>query len=358
MTGLELRRNRIDAILGPGMNIHRHPLNGRNFEYFSEDPLLTGRMAVACLEGLHEYGVTGTIKHFAGNNQEKGRGSGDSVVSERALREIYLKGFEMAVKEGKATTVMSTYGALNGIWTAGNYDLLTTVLRRDWGFAGLVMTDWWAKINEDGEAEASSRNTHYMVRAQNELYMVTNDSAANTNGDLLEEGLRQGMVTRGDLVRNAANICRVVMALPVMQRFLGRSPAEELAAAESSSAETAPFDLVYQPVDRELSLDLAGLTSTARGASALFALHFAQPGKYDITLRLRSEAGELAQMPVTIFRDGWVAAAITVTGTDGRWIEETRDLGEVHNPNLYLKLYFGQGGLEIGEIKVKLRKEG
>mgnify|MGYP000125689984 CR=1 FL=1 len=103
--GLELRKNKIDSLLGPGMNIHRNPLNGRNFEYFSEDPLLTGKMAAAQLRGMHKYNVTGTIKHFACNNQETNRHGVEAVVSERALREIYLKGFEIAVKEGGAYSI-------------------------------------------------------------------------------------------------------------------------------------------------------------------------------------------------------------------------------------------------------------
>ena len=107
--------SRIDNILGPGMNIHRNPLNGRNFEYFYEDPYLTGKIAAAQVRGLKEAGVTGTLKHFAANNQETKRTESDSVISERALREIYLKGFEIAVKEGGADSVMTTYGSLNGV---------------------------------------------------------------------------------------------------------------------------------------------------------------------------------------------------------------------------------------------------
>ena len=130
--GLELRKDKIDTLLGPGMNIHRNPLNGRNFEYFSEDPLLTGKMAAAQLKGMHKYGVTGTIKHFACNNQETNRHGVQAVVSERALREIYLKGFEIAVKEGGAYSIMTSYNPLNGFWSASSYDLLTTILRGEW----------------------------------------------------------------------------------------------------------------------------------------------------------------------------------------------------------------------------------
>ncbi|MBQ3937681.1 MAG: glycoside hydrolase family 3 protein, partial [Ruminococcus sp.] len=148
--GLEMRANNVDCLLGPGMNIHRHPLNGRNFEYFSEDPYLTGVMAASELRGLHSQGVEGTIKHFCGNNQETNRHFLDSAISERALREIYLRGFEMAVKCGKNRSVMTTYGKVNDLWTAGSFDLDTVILRQQWGFDGFAMTDWWANINDRG----------------------------------------------------------------------------------------------------------------------------------------------------------------------------------------------------------------
>jgi beta-glucosidase len=210
--GKELKENRIEVLLGPGMNIHRHPLNGRNFEYFSEDPLLTGKIAAAEMRGMRSAGVTGTLKHFAANNQETARTKCNAVVSERALREIYLKGFEIAVEESEPLCVMSTYGPVNGIWTAGNYDLLTVILRKEWGYEGLVMTDWWAQINDEGEAE-STGNTTAMVRAQNDLYMVVNDAETNSNQDNTLEGLKNGKISRAELVRNAANICRVLMRI-------------------------------------------------------------------------------------------------------------------------------------------------
>lgn len=172
--GLEMAANKVDCLLGPGMNIHRHPLNGRNFEYFSEDPFLTGKMAAAELKGMAGAGVTGTIKHFCANNRETNRHFIDSVVSERALREIYLKGFEIAVKEGGASSVMTTYGRVNGLWTAGNFDLNTVILREEWGFKGFTMTDWWANINVRGK-EPDKTDFAAMARAQNDVYMVCPD---------------------------------------------------------------------------------------------------------------------------------------------------------------------------------------
>src|SRR5690606_37415463 len=138
MEGQELLRNNIDTLLGPGLNIRRSPLNGRNFEYFSEDPLISGAFAAACTRGIISGGSYATLKHFACNNQEKHRSKVDAVVSERALREIYLKGFEIAVKEGGANSIMTSYNPVNGHWAASNYDLNTTILRGEWGFKGIV----------------------------------------------------------------------------------------------------------------------------------------------------------------------------------------------------------------------------
>lgn len=181
--GLEMAANKVDCLLGPGMNIHRHPLNGRNFEYFSEDPFLTGKMAAAELKGMAGAGVTGTIKHFCANNRETNRHFIDSVVSERALREIYLKGFEIAVKEGGASSVMTTYGRVNGLWTAGNFDLNTVILREEWGFKGFTMTDWWANINVRGK-EPDKTDLAAMARAQNDVYMVCPDGEKNDDNTL------------------------------------------------------------------------------------------------------------------------------------------------------------------------------
>ncbi len=219
--GKELIQNEIDMLLGPGINVHRHPLNGRNFEYFSEDPYLTGMMAIANVRGIRKEGAHAVAKHFACNSQEQSRNHVDAVVSERALREVYLKGFEMAVKEADLTGIMTAYNPVNGHFSASNYDLNTTILREDWGFRGLVMTDWWAHMNDPiNQGKPSRSHTDHMIRSQNDLYMVVNNYGAEMNiaGDYTIEGIQLGTVTRGELQRSAKNICRVLLELPVMTR--------------------------------------------------------------------------------------------------------------------------------------------
>lgn len=217
--GLEMRKNKIDILLGPGLNLHRNPLNGRNFEYFSEDPLLTGRMATAQLKGLHKQGVTGTIKHFIANSQEHRRHFVSAQVSERAIRELYLKSFEIACKEGGAYTIMSSYNPVNDIWTSSHYDLLTHILRKEWGYKGLVMTDWWAKGNEEGE-EGSPQQTAPMLRSQNDLYMVVVDAEANSNNDNTLESIGTEKLKLGEVQRSAMNVLKVIMRLPVMDKSM------------------------------------------------------------------------------------------------------------------------------------------
>lgn len=219
-TGLEMRRNCVDVLLGPGLNTHRNPLNGRNFEYFSEDPFLSGMMAAAQLKGLHKHGVRGAIKHFEANNQEHERHMANGVISQRAQREIYLKGFEIACRESEAKCVMSTYGPVNGLWTSSSYDLLTGILRNEWGFKGLVMSDWWSHGNEEG-GEPSRQEVAAKVRSQNDMHMVNEDAERNSNNDNLMTSLGTEKLTLAELQRSAANILRVILDLPTTEISCG-----------------------------------------------------------------------------------------------------------------------------------------
>lgn len=352
MQGKEQRKNRVDTLLGPGLNIHRSPLNGRNFEYFSEDPLLTGKLAAAQLRGMRRFGVTGTVKHFACNNQEFKRTEIDSVLSERALREIYLRAFETAVKEGGAYSVMSTYGGLNGIWTASNFDLLTTILRDEWGFTGTVMTDWWAKGNDREGEEATRENVAAQVRAQNDLNMVNADAASNSQHDNLGDALADGRLTRDALVRSAMNICRTVMNSPVMERSLGRMSDEEREAAEAekTSEDYVDFNGEYQFIDDEAPLDISAV-NTEKGASTILGIRYKKNGLYKFVMRVKANANEVAQIPMSIFIDGNLRGMVMINGTNGEVVTAEQDIGVLFGGTNYLKLYFGQTGMEIEEIK-------
>ena len=202
--GAELATYCVDILLGPGTNIHRDPLCGRNFEYFSEDPLLSGKMAAAVCRGLDSSGVSGAVKHFMANNQETDRHGSDSVISERAVREIYARPFEICVKESPVCSVMTSYNSVNGNWAASNYDLVTRLLRDDFGFGGFVMTDWWARV-DDGKGSFCTTNLASMVHAGNDIYMVTSD--ALNHEDDLESSLSEGTLTRGELQACALRLC-------------------------------------------------------------------------------------------------------------------------------------------------------
>ncbi len=220
--GEEMGDSGADVLLAPGMNIQRSPLCGRNFEYFSEDPLLTGRMASSAVIGLQSAGASATPKHFAVNSQETNRNSNDSRLSERALREIYLRGFEICVKTAQPYALMASYNKINGEWAHYNYDLGTTILRDQWGFEGMLMTDWW--LQSDTSEELSVKDNAYRVRAQVDINMPGESSyGSGTAGttlmdsyyDWVEAGSPEGTIeyglTLGELQRSASNVLNNIM---------------------------------------------------------------------------------------------------------------------------------------------------
>lgn len=349
--GLEMHTNQVDCLLGPGMNIHRHPLNGRNFEYFSEDPYLTGEMASAELAGLHSTGAEGTIKHFCGNNRETRRHFLDSVISERALREIYLRGFEKAVKKGGAKSVMTTYGQVNGVWTAGNYDLVTGILRDDWGFDGFTMTDWWANINRRGKAPDKS-DFAAMAMAQNDVYMVTADGAACNDNTL--DSLNSGELTRGELQRNAMNILRFLTTTHAMKRIMGCDDETEIINRPADAGDIDSTDIEFHDIDEDLTLDLTGIT-TEKGSSYAFGLNVSKPGVYKVTLTASSTLSELAQTSVSIFALGSPCGMFTFNGTGGAPVSQTKDVKFLSN-FMPIRLYFGGSGLKTQSIRFELKE--
>lgn len=355
--GLELRKNKIDTLLGPGLNIHRYPLNGRNFEYFSEDPYLTGKMAAAQLRGMGRHRVTGTIKHFATNNQETNRHGAESIVSERALREIYLKGFEIAVKEGGAYSIMSTYNPLNGHWTASHYELLTGILRKEWGYQGIVMTDWWAKGNYPGE-DGYLKNTAAKIQAQNDVSMV-NLNAANQESDNTLEGYREGKVTLADLQRMAKNVCSYLLRTPAYDRMVsgGTLPLDAELKEFVFEGEDTPAAEITWNLDESDTLPGTELIRE-KDATNLITLLMKTRGRYRLILTCRTEEGipEMAQIPVSIFQDKTLVKTITLTGLDHDWktFEIEEELGVFFMSIMYLKLRFAQTGMEVKELKMEL----
>ncbi len=218
--GEEMIHYGVDVQLAPGMNIHRNPLCGRNFEYYSEDPLLSGKMAAAMVLGVQSTGRSACPKHFACNNQEVKRNTNDSRVSERALREIYLRNFEIVVKEAKPMTIMTSYNKVNGVWSHYNYDLVTTVLRREWGFEGCVITDWWMRRSKSPEFPKLQDNA-YRVRAQVDVLMPGDmghiAKKYRSDGTLLATLGKPDGITRGELVRTAVNVLKLALALSKAQ---------------------------------------------------------------------------------------------------------------------------------------------
>lgn len=359
--GIEMVSNQIDAILGPGMNIHRYPLNGRNFEYFSEDPLVTGIIAAAQLNGLHENGVTAVIKHFCANNRETHRRFMDSVISEKALREIYLKGFEIAVKEGNARSIMSVYNKINGVYGTANYELNTEILRNQWGYDGIVMTDWWAFIEKvpDMMHRSESLTEHsLMAKAQCDLFMVCSQvEDGNVDESDIVENLAAGdknVISRAELQRNAQNILRYAMATPAMERLRGNET--------TVKHEECPFadDVVVTKVDNyfKLSADKECIiecdVDTSTGADFTFGIDSDDPGRYAVVLTGRSDLNALAQIPMTVYCSSIPFAVITWNGLEGHTGTQEGEFLMLSRYNVF-RLHFGAPGVKLISIKLKLK---
>ena len=196
------------------MNIHRNPLCGRNFEYFSEDPVVTGKCGAAVVKGVQKHGFSACPKHFACNNQETNRTYADSVVSERAFREIYLLGFEICVKTAEPKCLMTSYNRINGVWGHYNYELVTDILRGEWGFKGCVITDWWMRSAVSPEFP-KVKDQAYRVRAGVNVLMPGGRRAGyfrkRPDGTLLKNAGKNGGITLAEIRKNAKDVLSVAL---------------------------------------------------------------------------------------------------------------------------------------------------
>ena len=243
--GNEVLEYGADVLLAPGMNLHRYPLCGRNFEYFSEDPYLTGMIAAAYINGIQSNGVGVSVKHFAANNQEVNRMENDSRVSQRALRELYLKGFELAVKLADPWTVMSSYNKLNGEYTQQSHDLLTTILRNEWGFDGIVMTDWGTK---EGTVKA--------VNAGNDLM----EPGMQVEIDRIIAAVNAGEISQEQLDKNVRNMLAYIVKTPRFNKY-EYSNKPEIEAHAQLVREAAPEGMVL--LENKGVLPLNGVKTVA-----------------------------------------------------------------------------------------------
>ena len=341
----------------PTINMARDPRWGRNEETYGEDPYLTSRLGVAFVKGLQGdhpayLKTVATIKHFVANNEENNRFSSSSQIPTKQLYEYYFPAYEACVKEAGVQSVMTAYNAFNGVPPSGSRWLLGEVLRKEWGFQGIVMTDWWAKSNYEGhQAEVTAKAP--MVAAQNDIYMVVSDAKSNPENDDVEEMLHAGKITVGELQRNAANILGFLLKSPSVLLLTDRICKEELEAMNTKEEDDVDagslVSIESDSVTQKIVIDGA-LLHPAKGKADVIAVTNEFMGDFTMKFTLKSDLGELAQLPVSVFLDNIHYMTVSVQGTNGKWVEENRILNMRFCHNHYIKFYYGADNLEIKEI--------
>lgn len=336
LIGKELEELQIDSLLGPGLNIHRYPLCGRNFEYFSEDPYLSGKIGAYITKGIAKHGGYSTIKHFCCNNQEKRRSFYNVVVSERALREIYLKPFEIAVNEGENILIMTSYNSVNGFWCASSYDLTTTILRDEWNFENLVMTDWWANCNTEQGQMGNRESLDGMVRAQNDVYMVCEDARVKSYS--VQAGLKSGSLLKNELQRSCVNICKWILKSNTFKDYIKRGCVNRYPVVLTAD----DFSVVEVIENPNANMD--------------YNIKIKSGGNTAFVFKISSKFDALSQLPVTVKVDS-SQFSFTINGTNGQEIEVTRFVkadwcGENAH---YMKVSFSNA-VNISSIIIKQKK--
>lgn len=350
MLALELRKNGIEVLLGPGMNIHRHPLNGRNFEYFSEDPLLTGKIAASQIRGLATYGAVACPKHFALNNQEFARTEANVVVSPRAAREIYLKGFEIAVKEGGLRALMTSYNPINGVYAASNKDLNIHILREEWAYEGIVMTDWWAKCNRKAGEEGSREERAAMIKAGNDLYMVESSCEEIPALAKTLEAIEEGYLLRDELIRNTKAIVDFAKDVSFIHH-----PLELEVLNEPKMAMQEQVEIDLGKMEEEKTWDLSEY-HFEKGKIYVLHLERTLAGTYEMELEISTgdeqKSLEVSQLNIAVFVNNISSETINLVGKTKGTHTVALDLWQ--NPNNYISFVFSETGASINECKIRL----